>query len=166
MEDKTRITPDLLRSMGYDKKYHSLGADTDAGEQVLKAMEQISQGRTEFICRFFSDERLLDMLLSGTDRVTSIISADPALDKHKPMWEKQIEIMRQRGLKASDVIWGLHIDRDDLAQTINERLEDSQSVAVYDPDQLEKLDTSFYSFKGGAQNALLGVFGHKELFKA
>lgn len=165
MEDKTRITPDLLKSIGCDKKYHPLSADAEPGKQVFETLERICQGRAEFICRFFGNERLLDMLLSGTDRVTGIISADPALDKHRPMWEEQVELMRQRGLKASNVIWGLHIVRDDLVQTINEHLEDSQSVAVYDPDQLEKLDTSFYSFKNSAQEALLGVFGHEELFK-
>ena len=42
MEDKTRITPDFLKSIGYDKKYHPLSADTEPGKQVLKVLEQIS----------------------------------------------------------------------------------------------------------------------------
>lgn len=164
MEDKSKLTPDFLRRMGCDRKYHLLSTAIKAGEQVLEALGQVDQGKTEFVCRFFSNERLLDMLFLGTDRVPSVISIDPELDKHRPMWKEQIEIMRKQGLTASDVIWGLYTTRDDLAQTIDEHLEGNQSVAVYDPNQLEKLDTSFYRFKGSAQDALLGVFGYEELF--
>jgi len=140
--------------------------DNTAGEQVFNVLTGNDRQHSDFAARFFGNERVLNMLLSGTDRVTRIISVDPAFDSHRPMYEEQIQIIQKRGLKASDVIWALHTKAGDLAQTINDNLVDGQSVAIYEPEQLERLDTSFYSFKGNAQDALLGVFGHKDLFKS
>lgn len=167
MEEKSGLTPEILKTLGLDKKYHILREGAAPGRQVNDILNRLNKaGGSEFALRFFGNARLLDMLFSGTDKVTEIIFADPALERHGPRYDNQVEIMRKKGLKGSDVIWALYTKRDDLSPTIDEHLKNDQSVAVYRLDQLERLDTSFYRFKGKAHDALIDVFGYEEISDA
>ncbi|MGZ3722341.1 MAG: hypothetical protein ACXVA9_05395 [Bdellovibrionales bacterium] len=129
-------------------------------KEILSALDRLKVPRSKLVIRFFASARQDLVQLHGTDRYG--LAADSAT-----VWDEfgQNGILTARGLLPED---GIFADFPDAAFTMRGELPSgfeeefmlgARSLAVYDLDQLEDLESDLFIFKKPAQKrkALLAI---------
>lgn len=165
--ESSEVPIELLKVTGRADKYLQITEETPeiVANNILERLKAL--GVNEFAVRVFSEDRAKLALLSGTDRLTlGIISSldddDSGNSISTPRKEKDLAIMRERGLKPEEVLWVFPVRKGKEWESL--KVPTNSVLAIYRREELEEINPQvFFKFKGDPNKALALLVGRKPL---
>lgn len=175
MEGKNEVTIQEVETLGLDKKYFQIQPQEgeSAAQFMVRKLRELGIEPKDVVVRRFSNKRVLDALFIGTDRVSGgIINFQerrmPSLSRHGPRYEYQEELMKKHKLSNDQVLWGLPVSSESPEEIFEHLYKNSaeDAISIYRKGDLRPLvQSSFWTFRGNSQQALIAVFANQALTK-